>query len=164
MNYVPDEILIHIISFSNIIDYSNLYFVDLRFNEIIYNNHKINLYQYKNIVEINISDFNFIKNYINNELSNVLPVGHNVTSSIEKIINKRDFIPYHTLNSLISVLKIGRAILLSTCPFDPIENTNVNTWINIAYSKYINCLVERKEKCKNCIFPLILENKIRFIK
>ena len=164
MNNIPDDILKYIITFSNIIDLSNLYFVDLRFNEIVYNFKNISFYQYKNLIEINISDFNFIKNYIDSELSNILPIGHNVTNSIQKIISDRDYIPYYTLNSLITVLKIGRAILLSSCPFDRIENTNINTWINIAYSKYINCLVERKEQCRNCIFPLIFQNKIRFIK
>ena len=164
MNNLPDDILKHIITFSNIIDYSNLYFVDLRFNEIIYNNNNSSFYQYKNIIDINISDFDFIKEYINKELSYIQPVGFNVNNSIKNIIKDRKFVPYHTLNSLITILKIGRAILLSTCPFDPIENTNVNTWINVAYTKYINCLVARKEQCKKCIFPLILQNKIRFIK
>ena len=162
MNNLPDDIIKHIITFSNIIDCSNLYFVDIRFNEIIYNSHACSFYQYKNIININIYNFNFIKDYIQKELLYLLPIGSNVYNSINNIIKDRNYVPYSTLNTLITILKIGRALLLSTCPFDPIENTNVNTWINIAYSKYINCLVERKEQCKNCIFPLIVRNKIKF--
>jgi hypothetical protein len=164
MNNLPDDILKYIISFCNIIDCSYLYFVDIRFNEIIYNYDICSFYQYKNIININISDFNFIKHYIQKELLHILPIGYNVNNSLQNIIKDRDFVPYSTLNTLITILKIGRSLLLSTCPFYPIENTNVNTWINIAYTKYINCLVERKNQCKNCIFPLIVQNKIKFKK
>ncbi len=164
MNNLPCDILRYITTFTNIIDNSYLYFVNITFNQIIYENKNLCFDNYKNIIEVNISDFHFIKNYIHNKLYTIQPIGYNVNSSIKNIINEKNYIPYSRLLTLITVLKIGRALLLSNSGYVQIENTNLENWINIAYSKYINCLVERKELCKNNIFSLILHKKIRFKK
>jgi hypothetical protein len=161
---LPTDLLRYITLFTNIIDNSNLYFVNLTLNQIIYESTNLSFNQYKNIIEVNISDFHFIKNYIHTRLTEIYPIGYNVNSSIRNIINDKDYIPYYRLLTLITVLKIGRALLLSNYSIMRIENTNLETWIKIAYSKYINCLVERKQMCKNNIFCLILYKKIRFKK
>ena len=161
---LPCDILRYITTFTNIIDNSNLYFVNLTFNQIIYESTNLSFNQYKNIIEVNISDFHFIKDYIHTRLTKLYPIGYNVNSSLRNIINDKDYIPYSRLLTLISILKIGRALLLSNYCSVRIENTNLQHWLKIAYSKYINCLVERKEMCKNNIFCLILYNKIRFKK
>lgn len=159
---IPIDIIKYITNFTNIIDRSNLYFVDLTFNQIIYELNNITFNEYKNIIEVNISDFHFIKNYIHSQFIQMYPIGYNVNSSIKNIINKKDYIPYNKLLSLITILKIGRSLMLSNYSLIRVENTNLENWIKIAYSKYINCLVERKELCKNNIFSLLINNKIRF--
>ena len=161
---LPTDLLRYITRFTNIIDNSNLYFVNLTFNQIIYESTNISFIEYKNIIEVNISDFHFIKNYIHTRLTQLFPIGYNVNSSITNIVNDKDYIPYSRLLTLITILKIGRSLLLSNYCSVRVENTDLQTWLRIAYSKYINCLVERKEMCKNNIFSLIHNKKIRFKK
>jgi hypothetical protein len=161
MDYLPIDIYREIFSYCNIIDCANLSFVNFTFYELAYFKQKQFFQNYKNIIKINISDFHFIKNYLLTQIHSIYPVGNNVKKSITNIIDDDDYISYYKLTTLITILKIGKALLLSTAANITIENTYLEHWINIAYSKYINCLVERRRLVRENILSLIFNKKIR---
>ena len=63
--------------------------------------------------------------------------------------------------TLITILKIGKSLLLSTSYNTRVENTNLSNWIKIAYLKYINCLAERRQMVRENIIVLIFNKKIK---
>jgi hypothetical protein len=161
MDYLPIDIYREICSFCNIIDCANLSFVNFAFYEIIYFKQKQFYQTYKNIIKINISDFNFIKDYLLSQLQTIYPSGYNVKRSISNIIGNDEYISYSKLTTLITILKIGKSLLLSTSYNTRVENTNLNNWIKIAYLKYINCLAERRQMVRENIITLIFSKKIK---
>ena len=86
MDYLPIDIYKEICSFCNIIDCANLSFVNFAFYEIIYFKQKHFYQTYKNIIKINISDFDFIKDYLLSQLQTIYPSGYNVKRSISNNI------------------------------------------------------------------------------
>ena len=161
MNELPTDLIKYILSFSNIFDFTNLYLVNSFYNKIISSNKQYNFNKYKNTILINISDFEYIKKYIYNKLQKVIPYGVNINNRINNIIGIKKFITYIQLINLITILKLGRSLLLSNVTFNSSEFNNLENWINIAYNKYINCLSRRKNLFINNIFLLIYNRKVK---
>ena len=161
MNNLPIEIIRCIIEYSNFIDKTYLYFTNKMYYNMLKNNNIFDFENYKKKILIYIDDLYYLKSAICCALPNIYPNGSKVNLAINRIINDNKYIQYKNLISLITVLKLGRAIILSTSNYNTYEFTSIESWINNNYKLYIDNLVLLKNNVKNNIYLLILQNKIK---
>lgn len=158
MNILPYEIVKKIFEYSNFIDCVYLNYTNKEFFQIMKDKEIFNFEKYKKSIKIYIFDLDYLKTAICCALPNIYPNGHKVSLAINNIIGNDKYISYSKLLSLILILKLGRAVILSTSisEFNSIEN-----WIRDTYSEYIDNLVILKNNVKNNIYLLINQNKIK---
>ena len=161
MNYLPIEINRYIIEYSDFIDKAYLYFTNKEYYNILKNKNIFDFENYKKKIMIYIDDLNYMKVAVSCALPNIYPNGYKVNLAINRIINDDKYIQYKNLISLITILKLGRAVILSTSNMNTYEYISIESWINNNYKLYIDNLVSLKNNVKNNIYFLILQNKIK---